>query len=65
MILQNLTFYLISSLSACKIPCQGAFINHVDMAGGGGLPNVHITTLALLSKRGVKNVQKSVHMVYE
>ena len=23
---------------------QGAFINHVDMAGGGGLPNVHIST---------------------
>ena len=21
---------------------MGAFINHVDMAGGGGLPNVHI-----------------------
>ena len=23
---------------------KGAFISHVDMAGGGGLPNVHITT---------------------
>ena len=23
---------------------KGTFINHVDMAGGGGLPNVHITT---------------------
>ena len=23
---------------------KGSFINHVDMAGGVGLPNVHITT---------------------
>ena len=23
---------------------KGPFINHVDMAGGGGLPNVHVTT---------------------
>ena len=50
---------------------KGAFINHVDMAGGGGLPNIHITTQDLLSKmvhkggRGVKKVQISVHMVYE
>ena len=27
---------------------KGSYINHVDMAGGGGLPNVHITTWALL-----------------
>ena len=57
-----------------KLICQvGAFINHVDMAGGGGggLPNIHITLLALLRKmvnkggRGGQKVQISIHMVYE
>ena len=54
--------------------CMGAFINHVDMAGelrGAGLSNVHITTksikikLSTKGRGGVKNVQNSVHMVYE
>ena len=49
----------------------GEFMNHVDMSGEGDLPNVHITTQVLFTKivrkkgRGVNNVQKSVHTVYE
>ena len=44
--------------------CKGAFINHVDMAGGGGLPNVSITKLhkplksKIVHKRGGGGGQK-------
>ena len=40
---------------------MGSFTNHVDMAGpgGGGLPNVHITTnVVKWSTKGVKKPQK-------
>ena len=46
---------------------MGSFTNHVDMAGpgGGGLPNVHITTnVVKWSTKGVKKAPKTVHMVY-
>ena len=50
--------------------CKGASINHMDSKGGGrGYPNNQFTTQALFSEsvyegRGVKNTQKSVHVVY-
>ena len=41
-----------------------SFINNVDKTGGGGLPNAHITAIALFSKmdheggKGAKNPKK-------
>ena len=55
-------------LRTCSITYhKGAFINHVDIAGGGGsFYQMSILINCQKGGMGVKNVQKSVHnMVYE
>ena len=54
-------------LRTCSITYhKGAFIKHVDIAGGGGsFYQMSILINCQKGGMGVKNVQKSVHMVYE